>query len=66
MKKILFDDELLNSLKGLRKKLGPVIADESKSLITGGDDCGGRCKNTCSWHCRENIISSELTIIEPN
>jgi len=65
MKKIIFDDELRNSLKNLREKLGPVMTDESKSQIAGGA-CGGLCKITCSYHCRADILSSEITSVEPN
>ena len=65
MRKITFDDELRDSLRNLREKLGPVMTDESKSQITGGS-CGGLCKETCSYYCNEDIISSEITVIEPN
>ena len=63
MKKIIFNQELKNNLKDLRKDLGFVISDRSMDKIFAGDGCGGICKYSCSYYCREDYEGQEIVII---
>jgi hypothetical protein len=65
MKKIRFNPELKGSLKDLREKLGPSVSDENMVEVVAGG-CGGVCKITCSWYCREDIVTEEMEIEEPS
>ena len=51
MRKITFNDDLKESLKELRTKLGPGMSKEMMANSLGTDGCGGVCKFTCSYWC---------------
>lgn len=64
MKKLTFNAELKNDLKDLRERLGPRISDEKLSNAVGGY-CGGTCYITCSWYCRGDKTTEEVSVPSP-
>jgi len=53
MKKIIFTSQLTTSLKDLLESVSQGIPEEKLSKVVAGDGCGGICRFTCSWNCRQ-------------